>query len=120
MVKGGGRLSPSFFPACRRTMTIFYVTIPLMVLAVAVAVLPVLLGSVRHHRAMIQGKIETPESAAQEADFWHHMLGDRTVADFAPTPDLVDDKEVLRVGVPEEQRISTYPSLWRVPAKAER
>jgi hypothetical protein len=99
-------------------MTIFYITIPLMVLAVAVAVLPVLLGSVRHHRAMIQRQLETPESADQEADFWHHMLGHRTVEDYAPTPDLVNDQEVLRVGVPEERRIRTDPSVWRVPAKA--
>lgn len=66
-------------------MTPFYVTIPLMVMAVTVAVLPVLAGSFRHHRSMAEGQLETGTWAVQEADFWHHMLGHRRVEDFAPT-----------------------------------
>ena len=75
-------------------MIAFYITIPLMVLAVAVAVLPLLLSSVRHHRAMLQRRLETPQSVAQEANFWHHMLGHCTAEDFVLTPDFVADSEV--------------------------
>ncbi len=98
------------------TMTLFYLTIPFMVLGVAVAVLPVLIGSFRHHKSLSEGRFETQESMAQEADFWHHMLGHRTVEDYAPTPDLVEDKEVLRV-VPAERMVNSDPTVWAVQQK---
>jgi hypothetical protein len=97
-------------------MTVFLLSVPLMIVGVAIAVLPVLVGSARHHRSIVAGELETPESRAVEADFWHHMLGHRKVEDFAPTPDLVPDAEVIRVGVPVESLISTEPSVWRTPA----
>ena len=100
-------------------MLAFIITIPLMALGVAVAVLPVLVGSVRHDRAMRSGALPTSGTASQEADFWHHMLGHRRVEDFAPTPDLIEDEEVIRVGVPTERRVSVEPSVWRTSAFAD-
>jgi hypothetical protein len=74
-------------------MTWLYLTAPLMVAAIAIAVVPVLVGSLRHNR--------TPErpfgSVEQESDFWHHMLGHRAVEDHAPTPELIETGELLRV-----------------------
>jgi hypothetical protein len=97
-------------------MTVLLLSVPLMIVGVAIAVLPVLVGSARHHRSIMAGELETPESRAVEADFWHHMLGHRKVEDFAPTPDLVPDAEVIRVGVPAESLVSTDPSVWRTPS----
>jgi hypothetical protein len=100
-------------------MFAFIVTIPLMALGVGIAVLPVLVGSMRHDRAMRSGELPTLQTATQEADFWHHMLGHRRVEDFAPTPDLIEDDEVIRVGVPTERRVSVEPSVWKTPAFAD-
>jgi hypothetical protein len=100
-------------------MAIFYLSIALMVLAVAVAVLPVLLGSIRHHRSLQNRQLETAESSAREVDFWHHMLGRRKVEEFAPTPAMVEDAEVVRV-LSVEPRVSIEPTLWKVPVGASR
>ncbi len=101
-------------------MAAFIITIPLMALGVAVAVLPVLIGSVRHDQAVRSGALPSRRTATQEADFWHHMLGHRRIEDFAPTPDLIQDTEVIRVGVPAERRVSIEPSVWKTPASADR
>jgi len=83
-------------------MTWLYFAVPLMIVAVAIAVVPVLVGSFRHSNE--------PEihfrSVAQEADFWHHMLGHRTVEELAPTPDLVRNRDILRV-VPDDRILTT-------------
>ena len=74
-------------------MTWIYLSVPLMVAAIAIAVVPVLVGSLRHNR--------TPErpfgSVQQESDFWHHTLGHRAVEDFSLTPELIETGELLRV-----------------------
>ena len=97
--------------ACKPTVTLFYLTIPLMVVAVAIAVVPVLVWSFRHKRSLDNGHYETTESVAQESEFWHRMLRHRHAEDYAPTPDLVDDSEVLRV-VPVDRMVSTGPTVW--------
>jgi len=74
-------------------MTWIYFTVPLMIAAIAIAIVPVLVGSLRHNRAP-----ERPlGSVEQESDFWHHMLGHRAVEDFAPTPERIETRELLRV-----------------------
>jgi uncharacterized membrane protein len=100
-------------PRLQAHMTLFYITIPLMIAAVAIAVVPVLVGSFRHDRALERGHFETAESVAQESDFWHHMLGHRKVEGYAPTPNLVEDAEVLRV-VPADRMVSNEPTVWAV------
>jgi hypothetical protein len=95
-------------------MIALYIILPLMVLAIVIAVVPVLIGSVRHHRSLQSGRIETVESAAYEAEFWHHMLGHRRGASVATTPDLVSDAEVERVGrSPEDKVEHGGRSSWR-------
>jgi len=92
-------------------MIVFYLTIPLMLLAVAVAVLPVLVGSFRNHRPTTEGNVDTPKTRAQEANFWHQMLGHCKAEEFGPISDMVDDNEVLRV-VPAGRPIDTEPTAW--------
>lgn len=53
---------------------IWYILIPLMVIGVAIAVAPVLLGSIRQDRPLKGGATETVESAAREAAFWNRTL----------------------------------------------
>jgi hypothetical protein len=99
-------------------MLALYITVPLMILAVVIAVIPVLRGSLRHHRAMEQGELETDRSASREADFWHRMLGHRAKPGIVPTPDLIDDSEVIRVGAPAGDRVEfeSGQSGWRSPS----
>ncbi len=92
-------------------MILFYLTIPFMLLGLAIAVLPVLVGSFRNQRSIREGQIDTPETRAHEANFWHHVLGHRSVQDFGPTPDTVDDEEVLRVA-PADRLVSKEPTVW--------
>ncbi len=100
-------------------MEVLYVIIPLMVVAVLVAVTPVLLGSIRHDNAMNTGEIETGASAAREADFWHRMLGHRRRRSVATTPKMVSDAEVLRVSGTPQDRIETGgDSLGKAPASS--
>ena len=81
-------------------MLVFYITVPLMVAAVLVATVPVLRGSLRHDRDMRQGDLESAETADHEVDFWHRLLGRRGSGPTElVTPGLVDDSEVIRVGV---------------------
>ena len=81
-------------------MLVFYITVPLMVLAVLIAVIPVLRGSIRHDRAMRRGAIESAPTADHEVVFWHRILGHRKDAPTVlATPELVHDAEVVRVGV---------------------
>ncbi len=87
-------------------MLALYIIVPIMVLAVAIAVLPVLLGSLRHNRAMRHGKVETVASADEEADFWHRMLGRGSGRRPVRTPDLLADGEVTRVIAKPEDRIA--------------
>ena len=46
--------------ACKPTMTLFYLTIPLMVVAVAIAVVPVLVWSFRHKKSLDNGHYRRP------------------------------------------------------------
>lgn len=97
-------------------MNALVIAIPLMVLGVIIATVPVLLGSVRHHRAVQAGLIETAESARQEADFWHRMLGHRRGHRVMATPELLSDEEVVRIGAPAEARHTVDgESLWTTP-----
>ncbi len=97
-------------------MFVLYIIIPIMVLAVAVAVMPVLFGSVRHNRAMREGRIETTETANQEAAFWHRMLGHRKGRQPVKTPELLPDAEVTRVVANSEDRTTIDgQSAWAPP-----
>ncbi len=74
-------------------MTWLYFTLPLMVAGIAAALLPVLVGSVRHGKYQ-----ERPfRSVEHELDFWHDMLGHRSAGDFAPPSELIESGELLRV-----------------------
>ena len=59
-------------------MTLLWILIPLAILAIAIAVLPVLIGSVRHDRSIREGEPATTRLAAREANRWHARLGRRT------------------------------------------
>lgn len=97
-------------------MLALYIIVPIMVLAVAVAVVPVLLGSFRHNRAMREGRIETAESASEEAAFWHRMLGHRKARHPLKTPELLDDAEVTRVvAEPADRVVIDGDSAWSPP-----
>lgn len=97
-------------------MTVLMIVIPLMVLAVLIAIIPVLRGSVRHNRDMRAGRIETAETARREADFWHRMLGHRRDRQALATPELLDDSEVERTGArPEGRRTVDGVSVWETP-----
>ena len=97
-------------------MNVLVIVIPLMVLGVIIATVPVLFASIRHNRAMRAGQIETTESARQEADFWHRMLGRRRDHRVVATPELVSDEEVARIGVPPEARHTVNgESVWSTP-----
>jgi hypothetical protein len=58
-------------------MTLFWIIIPLAVLAIGIAVLPVLVGSFRHDRSVREGAPATTEGAAREVNQWHSRLGRR-------------------------------------------
>jgi hypothetical protein len=103
-------------PRLRAHMTLFYLTIPLMIVAVAIAVVPVLVGSFRHDKALENGHFETAESVGQESHFWHHMLGHGKAEDYAPTSDLVEDTEVLRV-VPADRMVGDEPTGWALSSR---
>jgi len=60
------------------TMTVLWLIIPLAVLAIAIAVVPVLVGSMRHDRSVKEGDPATTRLAAREANRWHARLGRRT------------------------------------------
>jgi hypothetical protein len=97
-------------------MLAFYIIIPIMVLAVVVAVVPVLLGSFRHNRAMREGQFETAESANEEAAFWGRMLGRRHGSRPVKTPELLTDDEITRVSANPEDRIRVEgESVWSPP-----
>ena len=87
-------------------MLVFSITVPLMVVAVVIAVIPVLRGSFRHDRQMHAGSIESGSTADQEVEFWHRLLGHRGARPrIMATPGMVDDSEIRRVGV-EPERIA--------------
>lgn len=97
-------------------MLALYIIIPIMVLAVVIAVVPVLVGSVRHNRAMREGRIETVGSADEEAAFWHRLLGHRSGRAPVKTPDLLGDDEVTRVIANPEDRVRVDgQSTWKSP-----
>jgi hypothetical protein len=58
-------------------MTLFWIIIPLAVLAIGIAVLPVLVGSFRHDRSVREGAPATTEGAVREVNQWHSRLGRR-------------------------------------------
>ncbi len=103
------------FPSrtCYPAVILLYLSIPLMVIAAAIAVLPVLIGSFRHKRSLEHGGLETADSVSRESDFWHHMLGHHRVDYHGATPDLVEDGEVLRV-VRADRLVGTNPTVWGV------
>jgi len=59
-------------------MTIVWILIPVAVVAIAIAVLPVLIGSVHQDRSVKQGDAPTTRRAAREANRQHSRLGRRT------------------------------------------
>ena len=60
-------------------MTVLWILIiPLAVLAIAITVLPVLIGSARHDRSVKESDLATTRLAAREANRWHLRLGRRT------------------------------------------
>lgn len=87
-------------------MTVLLIVIPLMVLGVAIATVPVLLGSVREHRAVQSGRVETADSARQEADFWRRFLGRRRGHRLPVTPERLSDDEIARIGTLSEEENS--------------
>ncbi len=97
-------------------MTVLWIIVPLMILGVLIATIPVLWGSFRHNRAMRAGQIETNESAQEEADFWHGMLGRRRGRRVVSTPELLSDGEVERTGAsPEDRHTVEGESVWITP-----
>jgi len=78
-------------PRLQSAMTWFYITVPLMIAALAIAVVPVLVGSFRHDNAP-EDRFRSP---AEESEFWHHLLGHHRVEDFAPPSHLVESGGVL-------------------------
>ncbi len=98
-------------------MTILWIIVPIMIVGVLIATVPVLWGSLRHNRAMRAGRIETPESARVEADFWHGMLGRRRGRRVVSTPELLSDGEVARTGASLEDRHTVEgESVWVTPS----
>ncbi len=76
-------------------MTIFWFTLPLMALGVAIAVLPMTINSLRHGRSLPTGAEDTHETAAGEAAFWNHHLRCRQVRPGAvPVTGPVDQGRV--------------------------
>jgi hypothetical protein len=59
-------------------MLILWLLIPLAVVAIAIAVVPVMVGSVRHDRSVKEGEPASTALAAREANRWHVRLGRRT------------------------------------------
>jgi hypothetical protein len=97
-------------------MLALYIIIPIMVLAIAVAVVPVLVGSFRHNKAMQDGRLESVDSANEEADFWHRMLGHRSGRPLVKTPEMIADGEVTRVvAEPEDRVVVDGDSAWSAP-----
>jgi hypothetical protein len=89
-------------------MLVFYITIPLTVLAVLVAVVPVLRGSIRHDRGTRAGDIESARTARHEVEFWNRVLGRRRgTPNVLATPEMVDDSEIIRIGVQPDQVVET-------------
>ena len=73
-------------PRLQSAMTWLSIAIPLMIAALAVAVVPVLVGSFRHDNAP-EVRFRSP---AEESEFWHHLLGHHSVEDFAAPSHLVE------------------------------
>ena len=60
------------------TMIVLWILIPLAVLAIGIAVLPVLIGSKRHDQSVREGEPASTQMAAREVNSWHARLGRRT------------------------------------------
>jgi hypothetical protein len=56
-------------------MTTLWIIVPLAVLAIGIAVLPVLIGSYRHDRSVKEGTPVSTREAAREVNQWHSRLG---------------------------------------------
>ncbi|HUY66622.1 MAG TPA: hypothetical protein VMV06_07375 [Acidimicrobiales bacterium] len=61
-------------------MTWFFITIPLMIVAVAIATIPVLYHSVREHRLLQEGTLPTCRAVPRSAEYWTRPARARTVA----------------------------------------
>ena len=97
-------------------MSVLVIVIPLMVLGVIIATVPVLFASICHNRSMRAGQIETTESARQEADFWALDARPPKGPSRVATPKLASDEEVARIGVPTEARHTVNgESVWTRP-----
>ena len=57
------------------TMTTLWIIVLLAVFAIAIAVLPVLIGSYRHDRSVKEGTPASARAAADEVNQWHSRLG---------------------------------------------
>lgn len=64
-------------PPVHKPMTTFWIIVPLAVLAIGIAVLPVLVGSYRQDRSIKEGAPATTRVAVHEANQWHSRLGRR-------------------------------------------
>ena len=64
-------------PPTRKPMTLFWIIIPLAVLAIGIAVLPVLVDSFRHDRSDKESAPATTQAAVREVNQWHRHLGQR-------------------------------------------
>ena len=98
-------------------MIVLFIVIPLMLLGIIIATVPVLwLHTSPPGHARRADRIH--QSARYEADFWHRMLGHGDPRDrrVAATPELVSDEEVVRAGVPPEARHTVDgKSVWSTP-----
>jgi hypothetical protein len=62
-------------------MTWFFVTLPLMIVAVGIAVVPVVYHSLREHRALQEGALPHPTTGdARSSEYWTRPGPARVVA----------------------------------------
>ncbi len=61
-----------FRPSAASSM--WFIIIPLMVIGVLMAVLPVLLHSIREDRRLKAGTVDTAATAARESAFWNRTF----------------------------------------------
>jgi hypothetical protein len=79
-------------------MTLFWITVPLMVVGIAIAALPVLIHSIRQSHGLGTGAEDTAATAAGEAAYWNKNLRGK------PVPDV-------RYDIPERSRRSAPAPL---------
>jgi hypothetical protein len=90
-------------------MTVLLVVVPQ---GIVIATIPVLLVPFGTVEPCVR-EIETPESARQEADFWHRMLGHKRGRRVVATPELLSDGEVARTdAASDDHHIVEGQSVW--------